>query len=246
MGILLAGMLSAHMSTTSSFLNLGPAYFVNDIYKKYFKPDASDKTLVKASYLVSALVTIASIVFGLMIESVDSATRWIVSALWAGSAAANVLKWHWWRFNSYGYFFGMLTGLLIALLMPALFPDVQALYAYPYILAISGLGSVAGTLLTKPEKDELLIKFYKSVRPWGFWKPIKEKVKQQYPHFMENKNFGRDMFNVLIGTIWQVAIMAAPLAFVTQNWETFGVVLIIITITTIVLKWNWFNKLEEN
>ncbi|AFN74532.1 Na+/solute symporter [Melioribacter roseus P3M-2] len=246
MGIMLAGMFSAHMSTTSSFLNLGPAYFVNDIYKKYFRPNASDKTLVRASYIVSAVVTVASILFGLMIESVDSATQWIVSALWAGSAASNVLKWHWWRFNGYGYFYGMLAGLLIALIMPVAFPDINGLYAYPYILLISGLGSVAGALLTKPENEKLLIKFYSSVRPWGFWEPIKNKVKEIDPSFEENKNFGRDMLNVAVGTVWQVAIMAAPLALVIKNWDTLFWMILIIIATTVALKKNWYDKLELN
>jgi len=246
MGLLLAGMLSAYMSTTSSFLNLGPAYIVNDIYKKYFKPNASNKTYIKMSYLVSIIVTLASIVFGLYIESVDTATLWIVGALWGGSAAANVLKWYWWRFNSYGYFWGMLAGLLIALVMPVAFPDTNPLFVYPYILAISMLGSLLGALFTKPEKNELLIKFYTSVRPWGFWKPVLEKVKKQNPDFVENKNLGRDSFNIFIGTIWQISLMGAPLAFVIKNWSLLAVLVLIAAITSFILKKNWYNKLESN
>ena len=246
MGILLAGMLSAHMSTTSSFLNVTPAYIVNDIYKKYFRPDASDKTYVRASYLVTAIVAVVSILFGLVVESVDSATQWIVSALWGGYAAANVLKWHWWRFNGHGYFWGMLSGLAVALLLPLLFPEAHALYAYPYILAISALGSVLGTLLNEPENDELLISFYMSVRPWGFWGPIKEKVLRQIPDFEVNKDFGRDAANVGIGIIWQVSIMGAPLALVTKNWETLIVLVAIIVATSYSLKKNRYDKLARD
>jgi solute:Na+ symporter, SSS family len=246
MGLMLAAMLAAHMSTTSSFLNLGPAFIVNDIYKRYINPDASNRTFVRAGYIVTALVTVLSIMFGMVIESVHTATQWIVSALWGGSAAANVLKWHWWRFNSYGYFWGMLTGLVIALLMPVVMPGTDALFAYPYILAISGISSVLGTMLTKPEKDELLISFYSTVRPWGFWRPIKDKVKKIYPEFKENKNFKRDMVNVITGAIWQITLMGAPLAFVTQNWNTLAVLLVVLTGTSWVLKKNWYEKLEKN
>lgn len=246
MGLLLAGMLSAYMSTTSSFLNLGPAFIVNDLYKKYFKPNASNKTYIKASYIVSALVTIASIGFGLVVESVDTATQWIVGALWGGSAAANVLKWHWWRFNSYGYFWGMLAGLLIALIMPVAFPGTNPLFVYPYILLISGLGSVLGTLFTKPENEELLMKFYNSVRPWGFWKPIKEKAKLLNPDFRENKDFGRDMINILVGIIWQIALMAAPLALVIKNWNLMIILIVLTLLTSYILKKNWYEKLETD
>jgi solute:Na+ symporter, SSS family len=244
MGLMLAAMLAAHMSTTSSFLNLGPSFIVNDVYKRYINPDASDRTFVRAGYIVTAAVTILSIMFGMVVESVHAATQWIVSALWGGSAAANVLKWHWWRFNSYGYFWGMLTGLMIALIMPVAMPGTDALFAYPYILAISGLGSVLGTLLTKPEKEELLISFYSTVRPWGFWIPVKEKVKALNPEFRENKNFKRDMLNVTTGVIWQITLMGAPLAFVTQNWKTLFVLLVILAVTSWSLKKNWYEKLD--
>ena len=245
MGLLLAGMLSAYMSTTSSFLNLGPAYIVNDIYKKYFKPSETNKTYVNMSYIISIAVTVASILFGLVVESVDTATQWIVGALWGGSAAANVLKWHWWRFNGYGYFWGMLAGLLIALIMPVALPGTNPLFVYPYILGISMLGSLIGTFLSEPEKDEFLMKFYTSVRPWGFWKPIKEKVLQSNPVFQENRNFKRDMFNICIGIIWQISLMAAPLAFVIQKWDLLAVLVGIAIVTSLILKKNWYEKLEN-
>ncbi len=246
MGLLLAGMLSAYMSTTSSFLNLGPAYIVNDLYKKYFKPNESNKTYIKVSYIVSIIVTILSIAFGLYIGSVNAATQWIVSALWGGSAAANILKWYWWRFNSYGYFWGMLAGLLIALIMPLIFPETNALFAYPYILAISTVGSIAGTLMTKPENEDLLIKFYTSVRPWGVWKPIQEKAKLLNPEFRENKNFKKDVANIVTGIIWQISLMAAPLAFVFKYWHLLVILVILSIITTFMLKKNWYEKLEKD
>ncbi len=246
MGLILAGMFSAYMSTTSSFLNLGPAYIVNDIYKKYFKPNASNETYIKMSYIISAVVTVASILFGFVIESVDTATQWIVGALWGGSAAANTLKWYWWRFNSYGYFWGMLAGLIIALIMPVAFKGTNPLFVYPYILGISMLGSLIGTWLTKPEKEELLMKFYTSVKPWGFWKPIKEKVKLHNPGFRENKNFGRDMINILIGIVWQISLMAAPLAFVIKNWDLLIVLVVIALLTSFLLKKNWYDKLDND
>jgi len=222
-----------------------PAYIVNDVYKKYFRPDASDKTYVRMSYIISALLAVISILVGLAIESVDSITRWIVSALWGGYAAANVLKWHWWRFNGHGYFWGMVAGLLFALAMPIVAPDVKALVAYPFILALSLVGCVLGTLLTPAEPDELLKAFYKNVRPWGFWRPIQKLVQADDPSFKSNTDFGRDMLNVLVGIVWQLSIMAAPLALVIKNWTTLIVLLVIAVSGTLFLKVNWYEKLEK-
>ncbi|WP_045858805.1 sodium:solute symporter family protein [Teredinibacter purpureus] len=245
MGLLLAGMLSAHMSTTSSFLNVTPAYIVNDVYKKYFRPNASQKTYIRMSYLVSAILAIASIFVGMVIESVDSITRWIVSALWGGYAAANVLKWHWWRFNGHGYFWGMIAGLLFALLMPIFSPDTKALYAYPAILFCSLAGCIVGTLLTPAEPKALLMSFYSSVRPWGFWKPVERWVKAEDPAFTPNQNFLRDMGNVTVGIVWQLSIMAAPLALVIKNWSTLIVLLVVASVGTVILKYSWYDKLEN-
>ncbi len=245
LGLMLAAMLAAHMSTTSSFLNLGPAFIVNDVYKRYINPDASNRTFVRAGYIVTALVTVLSILFGMVVESVHSATQWIVSALWGGSAAANVLKWHWWRFNGYGYFWGMFAGLIIALLMPVVMPGTNVLFVYPIILVISALGSVLGTILSRPEKEELLIEFYTSVRPWGFWKPVRDKIQRINPEFQGNRNFKRDMANVAAGTVWQITLMGAPLAFVTQNWNTLFILVLILAGTSWMLKKNWYDKLED-
>ena len=92
----------------------------------------------------------------------------------------------------------------------------------------------------------MLIKFYSSIRPWGFWKPILEKVKLLNPNFRENKNFGRDMFNILVGIIWQIALMAAPLAFVIKDWETFAALVAVIILTSWLLKKYWYEKLEND
>ena len=109
-GLLLAGLLAAFMSTFSAFVNAGPAYIVNDIYKKYFKPEASDRHYIKASHIASFLVVALGVFMGFFADSINSLTLWITSALFGGYVAANFLKWIWWRFNGWGYFWGMLAG----------------------------------------------------------------------------------------------------------------------------------------
>ena len=90
--------------------------FGNIIYKRYLKPDASNKTLIRLSYITSAVFVGLGVIFGFMSESINQVTLWITSALWGGYAAPNVLKWYWWRFNGHGYFWGMVSGILGALM----------------------------------------------------------------------------------------------------------------------------------
>lgn len=246
MGFLLAGLLAAFMSTFDSTVNAGAAYIVNDIYKRYIKPDAKDKRLMVMSYLASFTVVAVGILFGFMAENINTVTQWIVSALWGGYTASNVLKWHWWRFNGYGYFWGMMMGIAAALFFPVVFPALSPLNAFPFILILSSLGCILGSLLTDPTDEKVLKSFYRSVRPWGFWKPIHEKVMQENPQFKKNKNFKRDMFNVFIGIIWQTSLIALPIYLVIQEKINVAIAVAVILISSSILKKCWYDKLEEN
>ena len=108
---------------------------------------------------------------GLLTTSITSVMMWLVGALSSGFVAANVLKWYWWRFNGFGYFWGMISGIAGALLFwvaeKVVGQNFNALYTFPILLVISLLGCLAGTYLAGPEDDATLKKFYKIVNPRG-------------------------------------------------------------------------------
>ena len=245
-GILIAGLIAAFMSTYSATVNAAPAYLVNDIYKKYINPNASDRTYVRMSYLTSLGVIAVGSVFGFMAESVDQATLWIVNSLYGGYTAANFLKWYWWRFNGYGYFWGMVAGLASLFIVPFLFPSLNSLESFPIILILSVIGCVAGALLTKPDNEEVLKNFYMTVKPWGFWKPVHDKVVLEHPEFQRNKAFKRDMFNVFIGIIWQITLVAMPIYLVIRESGSLAIAMAVCLLTTIILKKNWWDKLNSS
>lgn len=245
MGVLMAGLLAAFMSTFAATVNAAPAYLVNDIYKRFINPNADDKTYVRMSYLCSFAVVAIGTLFGYVIESIDSVTQWIVNALWGGYTAANVLKWYWWRFNGYGYFWGMVTGILASLITPMVVDISPVIYQFPIIFAVSLLGCIAATFATKSDDMEVLKRFYKQVRPWGFWKPVHDLVIAEDPHFKANKAFKRDMFNIVIGIIWQTSLVALPIYLVIQEKMSVVYALIVIAITSFILKKNWYDKLED-
>ncbi len=118
LGLILAGLVAAFMSTFAAFVNSAPAYLVNDIYKRYINPDAPSQRYINLSYAASVLIVVVGVFVGFFIESIDSVTKWIVASLYGGYTAANVLKWIWWRFNGYGYFWGMLSGLVASIDFP--------------------------------------------------------------------------------------------------------------------------------
>jgi Na+/proline symporter len=216
-GILLAGLLAAFMGTFAAFINAAPAYLVNDLYKKYINPNAPEKTYLRYSYMASIGLVIIGVIFGFLGNSINTLTLWITSALYGGYAAANMLKWIWWRFNGYGYFGGMLAGLIGSTFLPPLFPDTPAIYLFPILLSLSLAGCFLGVFLFPAESDETLIHFYKKTRPWGFWKPIITKIQQTDPSFVPNKTFKKDAFNVMIGIIWQMSQVVLPMYFMLRH-----------------------------
>jgi len=247
LGIILAGLIAAFMSTFAANVNAGPAYIVNDIYKRFIKPDASQKRLVGLSYLSSVAMVIIGITVGFYVSSINSLLQWITAALFGGYAAANFLKWIWWRFNGHGYFWGMIAGLAASLALPKLLPDMSVIIAFPlFILPMSAAGSLLGCLLTPPDDMEVLKSFYKSVRPWGFWEPVYREVIRDDPGFQKNRAFRRDMFNSLIGIIWQMMLITAPIFLVIREYREMIYSLIILAVTSVILKFNWYDRLEKD
>jgi Na+/proline symporter len=259
LGFLIAGLLAAFMSNFAGTVNAAPPYFVNDIYKRYINPNAAPKTYVRLSYLASFTVIVIGVLIGWNVNSVNSVVVWIVSGLWGGYAAANILKWYWWRFNGFGYFWGMITGIASALAMPSIVDRVPYLQhllntysisqnvaiVFPLVLIVSLLGCFIGTLATKPESDEVLVGFYRRVRPWGFWGPILNKVLATDPEFKRNRDFWLDMFNIAVGILWQVTLVALPLYVVLKQFGHLAVALAIVLGTSLILKFTWYNHLIE-
>lgn len=246
MGLFLVELMSAFMGTFAGTLNAAQAYIVNDIYLRSVRPGASDRQVARMNYLSGVVVVIISIVLGIFAKDVNSILQWIVGALYGGYIASNVLKWHWWRFNGTGFFTGMLLGILSALILPSVFPDTVPLYYFPVILVLSLAGCIAGSLLTPPTDMEVLKKFYSTVRPWGFWGPVLDRVRKDDPAFQHNKDFRKDMFNVIVGVIAQTAITVLPVFIILlmpgQGILTAGVLLVCVFI----LYRTWYKKLPEN
>ncbi len=245
MGLLLAGLLAAFNSTFAGTLNAAQAYVVNDIYLRYIKPKASNAQIKNVNYLTGIFIVIISIIFGIFAQSVNSLLQWIVSALYGSYVVSNVLKWYWWRFNGYGYFWGMVAGLIPALIFPYVFAGTLDLYYFPWLLIISTVGALLGTLLTKPTDETVLTEFYKTVNPWGFWGPIRRKVGAENPDFRPNKNIGADMFNVLLGVVAQTAITALPIYIVLKQTIPICISLLVALVCAVILKRTWWDKLPE-
>ncbi len=259
-GLLLAGLLAAFMSTFSAFVNSGPAYIVNDIYKKYYKPSETPKHYIKASHIASFAIVILGIIMGFFADSINSITLWITSALYGGYVASNFLKWIWWRFNGWGYFWGMTSGLIIATLQYLIdqnkasfeigtwlydFSHIPVIYNFPIIFVVSLTGSFLGTFLTPATNLSTLKKFYANVRPWGWWTPVYKALKREDQTITKNKGFIEDMLNCVVGIIWQSSMILLPIYFMIRDYPKTLTTLVVFIITTVILKFTWLDKVKK-
>lgn len=242
-GILLAGLISAFISTFASTVNSAPAYVVNDIYLKYINPKAKPKTQIRASYLVTILVVTISTIMGFFLKDINEIFQWIVGALFGGYIASNVLKWHWWRFNGEGYFWGMTVGVVAAIVMKFTVPDGLMLYFFPLLFGVSLLGCIIGTYTAPPTDEETLIEFYIRVNPWGWWGPIAEKAIAKCPQVKRNRNFKRDAVNVTVGILWQCCLTIIPMYLTIRGYWGLGISILLLAITSYFLYRNWYKPL---
>jgi MFS family permease len=229
------------MSTFVSTVNSGAAYVVNDIYKRYINPKSPPNRDVALGWTTSTLVILLGIAFGYVTTNVHQVTTWIVSALVPAFVAPNVLKWHWWRFNGYGFFAGMVAGTAAAIAV--IYLPLHPVVAFLLILAVSTAASVVLCLVTVPESDDVLMSFYRTVRPWGLWDPVFRKCRADDPTFEKNRDFTRDVFNLAVGLVWQTSLVTAPIYLVIQHWTELGVSLAVCAVTSAILKFTWYDRL---
>jgi hypothetical protein len=139
----------------------------------------------------------------------------------------------------------MLSGIAAALALPKFFPDLHPLWGFIPIFLISLTASILGSLLSDPEPDDVLVRFYRQVRPWGFWGPVLAKVRAADPSFPENRNAGRDGFNVVIAIIAQMTLVTIPLYMVLRDMRGLWLSALVLLVTGWALKKNWYEKLEQ-
>jgi solute:Na+ symporter, SSS family len=178
-GFLIAALLAAFMSSFSSTVNAAASIFVRDIVQPAI-PNLSVKALIRVSYMATVLIVVVGIAIGTQAESIKSIWVWMLAGVIGATLIPNVLRWHWWRFNGWGYATGIFSGLGAATLFGVgqsfrWFGSVGlSEYIYAPIISLASLvGCLLGSLLTPATPAAVLETFYTRVRPFGFWKPVR-------------------------------------------------------------------------
>ncbi len=182
-GVMMAGFAAAYMSTVGTHLNWGASYLVNDFYKRFMKPEATEAHYVKVSRIATVLLFVASIGVTSQLSSVERAWTFLL-AMGAGTGLVLILRWYWWRINAWSEISAMIASLVVSTIAFQTIPqrfaagDPNATATIMLVtVAISTVVWLTVTYMTKPEPDEILLSFYKRVRPGGAgWRRIAEKA----------------------------------------------------------------------
>ncbi|WP_200975111.1 sodium:solute symporter family protein [Echinicola sp. 20G] len=213
-GIVLASLIAAVMSTLSTHLNWGSSYVVNDFYQRFVKPDASDKELVNVGRISTVVLMGLAALLALALSNALEAFN-ILLQIGAGTGLIFILRWFWWRINAYTEISAMIISFIVAIFFETInpkfgiinIPEGMEYLKLLYGVSVTTATWVIVTLVTKPENDEILLSFYKKVKPAAYgWR----KLLNKYPEVEAEQ--GQLPFEIGLMVTGSVAIYSALFA----------------------------------
>jgi SSS family solute:Na+ symporter len=244
-GFLVAALLAAFMASFSSTVNAAASMVVCDLVQPA-RPNLSVKASIRVSYVATVLVVAIGIAIGTQAESIKSIWVWMLAGVIGATLVPNVLRWHWWRFNGWGYAAGIFAGLGTAMLFgigqTAGWFGARSLSEYvyaPFIWAASIAGCLAGSLLTQPTSMETLKIFYMRVRPFGFWKPVRA-LSDGNPRITSLRFV---LPNVALGFVALFACFLSVFFLIGHYFEYLGWSTGTVFVCAIFLYYGWYKKL---
>lgn len=261
-GLVLAALLAAGMSTVDTTVNSCAAYYTTDLHKPYLRKHATPGELKIVSYLVSLGILVIGGLLGVFGDSITAIWGWIVMGLFVGTLPPNIVKWFWWRANGWGFAGGCLTGLVISVfaVIPAawapycdfvlgLFGDPTALAGFGEVVTFctvfiaAAAGTVIVTLATPPTDMDTLEAFYRRIRPFGFWGPVRARVEAGTMKKINREN-RRDLLLLPVACLWQFSLFTLWGMVILKRWTIVAGIGVLLAATTALLYRYWYRNLQ--
>ena len=188
LGLVLASLISAYMSTISSQLNWGSSYIVYDFYQTQINPQASEKRLVAVGRLSTILLMVLSTLLALLLQNAMQLFN-LLLVFGAGTGLIFILRWFWWRINAWSEITAMIVYGLVSLIVTI--PTIKSVLfgvegmmpgwaEFPFVVVITTTSWLIATFITQSEKDSVLRSFYKKTQPGGpGWTKIIETARKE-------------------------------------------------------------------
>ena len=209
LGMVIAALIAALMSTISTHLNWGSSYIVNDFYERFINPTAGEKDKVFIGRVSTVILMILAAIFALFLTNALQAFN-ILLQIGAGTGLLFILRWFWWRVNAMSEIVAMIFSFVIALVMELGVKDMLASHEKLVIgVILTTIAWVTTALVTKPTSEATLVSFYKSIRPHAMgWKPVVEKAISQGVITDEHTKTGRLSTEILMMFLGCIGVYA--------------------------------------
>ena len=247
-GLVIAGLIAAAMSTFDSTLNAGASYIVKDIYQSYMNPKAGPKVLLSVSRWATAGLCVAGVGLAAMVPNINKIWGLITMGLGAGLFVPLALRWYWPRLNGYGFAAGTGGGIVAALIFDAGL-GLPLYNSFPAIVGTAFAASIIASLASAPTDDDILVRFWMQINPWGVWGRISRIARDRKLLDKEKatkRAFERlnDGISLWMSIPFQISLLLAAMSFVFHDWKKFAFFSIISVVTSVGLYFFWFKNLK--
>lgn len=243
-GLLVAGLMAAAMSTFSSLINSGASYWVRDIYQEFINPLATEKKLILHSRFASVIIVLLGLGLTINIKSINEIWGWLTMGLGAGMVVPLLVRWYWWRMNGYGFTAGTVFGMGTAIIQKLFYPEATEYMSFSILLVSSFSATIIITLLTEQTSKATLVNFYKTTRPFGFWKPIKSLLpdEKKIKINLENR---RDIIAISFALPWQIVLFLTGMTVILRRFDLFIYLFVLLIFLSAGLYYFWFRHLSD-
>ena len=252
LGIVLASLGAAYMSTISTHLNWGSSYVVNDFYKQQINKNASERELVNVGRITTVLLMILSALFALALTNAVQLFD-IIIMFGAGTGLIFILRWFWWRINAWGEITAMFVSGIVSILfnfgaLGALLFGSEEIVGilpswskFPLVVLITTLAWVLVIYLTPSETEEVLSRFYKKTTPGGpGWKNIRNSLKDKGVEIVEgNWSVPQGILAMLLGCVFVYGCLFATGNWIYGNYTLAGIITFLALVSAIALNKVW-------
>jgi Na+/proline symporter len=249
LGLLVASLIAAFMSTISTHLNWGSSYLVHDFYRRFFVTDKSEKHYVFIGRVFTVLLMIISAFFALYLNNSLQAFG-IILQIGAGTGLIFILRWFWYRINVYSELTAMIVSFLVALSFEFLIPNNFSVEEKLIIgVTITSISWLIVTMITPPSSMETLQNFYKKIQPGGpGWRKVIDESEKKgiiITGKKEKWDVPNGILCMVFGSISVYSALFSVGFFLYGNFQYFFIVSLICLIFTFFTLY-YFKKMSNN
>jgi Na+/proline symporter len=243
LGLVVASLIAAFMSTISTHLNWGSSYISLDFYKRFIKPEASEKELVNLGRISTVVLMLFSALLALALSSALS-TFAILLQIGAGTGLIFILRWFWWRVNAYSEITGMIVSFVMALFFEFTNLGLEDYEKLIYGVAITTVSWILVTFITRPTDTKTLANFYNAITPYGIgWNPFKKiATKNNITLKTTHDKFTIDFASMLLGIVFVYSSLFATGYIIYGNVLGASILIAIAVVSGFVIFMLWDKK----